>query len=140
MEARHFDRLSRTVGVAGTRRGALAGVVAGTTALVGHGRDSAARKRKKKDTKVKEQCPTCPACTFCPRRTCCACRGVKGGVPVTCFSIEGLGAAEAQAKCTQACGGSDLLYAAVNAASDAFASCTPDFTCSTEPCPVPVPA
>jgi hypothetical protein len=139
MEARHFDRLTRTVGTAGTRRGALVGLVAGTAALVGRGQGSRAKQHKKQR---KEKCPSCPTCTHCPQRTCCACRAVKNGPPATCFTVEGWSQAEAQARCAVACGGSDLYYVATPPGAGAVNSCTADAnpTCHTGPCPIPVEA
>lgn len=139
MEARQFDRLSRTVGAAGTRRGALVGLVAGTAALVGGGQDSRAKKDKKQ-RKDKEKCPSCPTCTHCPQRTCCACRAEKLGPPVTCFTVEGWSQTEAQSRCRDACGGSDLYYVATPPVAGAVNSCTEDAnpTCHSGPCPIPV--
>lgn len=130
MEARHFDRLTRTVGAAGTRRGALAGLAAGTAALVGRGRDGRAQKRDKKRKK----------CTFWPQRACCACRAEKSGPPPTCFTMEGLSQAEAQTRCTAACGGSDLLYDVQGPSPGAVHSCHLDLVCQSTGCPIPVKA
>lgn len=137
MEARHFDRLTRTVGAAGTRRGALVGLAAGTAALLGRGGDSRAQERDKKRKEKRKK-----KCTFCPQRTCCVCRAEKAGPPTTCFTVEGWGQLEAQARCAVACGGSDLYYVATPPQPGAVNSCTADAnpTCHSGPCPIPVKA
>lgn len=136
VEARHFDRLTRTVGATGTRRGALVGLAVGSAALLGNGRESRAKKKKK-------TCPKCQSCSECPcpQRACCACRSVRSGPPTACFTIEGLGQADAASRCSAACGGADLLYVAVSTIeAGRLNSCTTDLTCHSGPCPNPITA
>ncbi len=108
------------------RRGALAGLLAGTAALVDRGAGTEARRRR------------CPRCPRCPNRTCCVCNssterpGCRFGPPVTATQ-------DPEAVCNMVCGGiSQWSMAVYNfVEGDHTTACNADHTqCIDVGCPV----
>src|SRR4051794_2269496 len=83
--------LTTISGLSAGRRRALAGLVAGTVALVGGGSRSEARKKK--------------TCKTCPARTCCDCTASSPAGAGCHYGAPATTQAELVAACEHACGG-----------------------------------
>ncbi len=127
-----IDQVSRTIAGTG-RRQALAGLLAGATAL-GTRHLAAARKRKKKGKK-------CPKRNPCPQRACCSCRSEKDGPATKCITFEGIANInDAQDLCIDFCGSLDLLFKFNFLVPNLANFCRADFDCTVKQCPVKVKA
>lgn len=129
MDQQRFDRVTAALVSGVGRRRAVAGLVAGTAAMLGRGVPAGAKRRKKKKK-----------CTFCPQRSCCSCRAVAQGPAATCFLIEGLSQADAQTKCIKACGGPDFLFTVNTPVAGVTNVCAADHSCAVKQCPIKVTA
>jgi len=125
MDGLNFDRLTALLSSGSNRRRAIASFVAGTGAAFGTRMSIGAKQRKKR-------------CMFCPQQTCCSCSAIPQGQATTCFLIEGLSKEDAQARCTAACGGSDLRIVVNTPFPGAANFCKSDHTCGVKSCPIPV--
>jgi hypothetical protein len=127
MEAHHFDQVTKTLGVGSSRRRALAGLLAGTGAMVAHRLPTRAAKKKR--------------CTGCPQRACCSCLpAADATAPSKCAEIEALGLSQtdADAACIAYCGGEDLVSTLNLPVRKAANSCLGNHTCRVTNCPVPL--
>jgi hypothetical protein len=125
VDQRRFDRLTAAFSSETGRRGAVAGIAAGTAAVFSRGLSASAKKRKK--------------CTNCPQRTCCSCRSAPQGAATKCITFEGItDQNDAQDLCLDFCGSLDLLFKFTFQVPTVANFCAADFDCTVKKCPVKV--
>ena len=123
MDQRHFDRLTAAWSSGTGRRRAIAGLLAGSAAILGQGIATPAKKRKKK------------RCKHCPQFACCSCGPAQQ--PTKCGLIDAPNFTDAQNACEALCGAGNFNL--INQKIAGFAnSCGADFNCQVKKCPVPL--
>ena len=131
MDQGRFDRMAAALGAVSGRRGATAGLLAGTAAVLGQGMGASAKKRKQK------------RCTHCPQRACCACTDDNFQTVNKCILLETPNAEMTLIIAADLCDAfCDSANEAVFSVTDNIAGlanvCGADNKCGVKECPVKV--